>query len=97
LSITVIVCTQVLKLPEASVALHVLEIVPVPLQPPRLFTSEKVIAGEVVHTSVAVAVPVAAGAWLVLHCIVTLAGQVIEGAVTSRTVTCAVQVELFPL
>ena len=66
LSITVMVCVQLLALPQASVAVHVRVIVPVLLQPPRLFASVKVTTG-VPQLSVAVAVPVEAGAVLVLH------------------------------
>ena len=57
----------------------------------RLFTSVKLIDG-VLQLSVPVAVPVAAGAVLVLHCMVVLPGQEIPGTVLSTTLTLKVQV-----
>ena len=95
LSITVMIWLQVLVLPEASVARQVRVIVPVPLHPPNEFTSVEVIV-DVEQTSVAVAVPVAAGNVLVLHCRVTFAGHVITGGTLSDTVTVNVQVAVLP-
>ena len=46
--------------------------------------------------SVAVAIPVVAGSVLDVHCIVTLAGQVITGGVLSSTVMVWVHVLEFP-
>jgi hypothetical protein len=87
---------QVLKLPEASVALQVRVMVLLLGHDPDATASVNVMVTEL-QTSVAVALPVAEGAELVLHWIVVFAGQVMEGGVTSRTVTCAVHWLWFPL
>jgi hypothetical protein len=64
--------------------------------PPGVTTSPKVIAGDASHASVAVAVPVCAGSVAAVHSTVVLPGQVIAGAVTSRTTTVVVQVPAAP-
>jgi hypothetical protein len=91
ISRTVIVALQVLVLPQSSVALQI-----------RVFTVGQLPLGVVLTTttstvasqaSVAVALPhtTAAG-----QSIVVLAGQVIDGAVISRTVIVALQVDVLP-
>jgi hypothetical protein len=62
---------------------------------PATVTSEKVGMTLASQLSVAVAEPVAAGAELVLHCIVILVGQVTTGGVLSSTkIVCAQLLEL---
>ena len=62
---------------------------------PPTVTSVEVIVG-VASQSVAVAVPVFAGNVLAVHCMVTLAGQVITGATLSSTVIVCTQVLELP-
>lgn len=66
-SIKTMVCRQVLLLPHPSEAVHVRLIVSSSGQEPAIVTSAKVIVGVPVQLSVAVAVPVLAGAVLALH------------------------------
>lgn len=79
LSSTKMVCKQLLELPQASVAVHVLLIVYSCGQAPPTVTSLEVIFG-VGSQSVAVADPVLSGSELAVHSMVILAGQVITGA-----------------
>lgn len=63
---------------------------------PETVTSAKVIVGEPVQLSVAVAVPVFAGKELAEHWIVTFGGQVIDGAALSSTKIIWLHVLEFP-
>jgi hypothetical protein len=96
LSSIVIICTHVPVLPQSSVALQVRVIVDSCGHDPAVITSPKVIVGVASQLSVAVAVPVLAGAVLAVQVIVTLGGQVIEGAMLSSTVMVCTQVLLLP-
>ena len=79
----VICCTQVAEFPQASTAFHVRVIVVI--QPFVLGTSDDVIV-DAPQASVAVADPTLAGVEEASHSITTSAGQVMTGAVISRTV-----------
>jgi hypothetical protein len=95
LSITVIVCTQVLVFPQPSDADHVRVMVVNTGHDPATVTSLNVIVGEATQLSVAVAVPVAGGNVLAVHWMVTFAGQVIVGGTASSTViVCTQELEL---
>jgi hypothetical protein len=85
LSSTNMVCTQVLELPQSSVASHVRVIVLSCGHPPATVASVKVTVGDVSQLSVAVAIPVLAGAVLAVHNMVTFAGQDMDGATLSST------------
>ena len=85
LSLTNIVCTQELKLPQSSVAVHVRVIVPSCGQVPTANESEKLMVDTGSQLSVAVAVPVITGNVPEVHSIVTLLGQVITGGRLSST------------
>jgi hypothetical protein len=80
LSSMTIVCTQVPVFPQSSVADHVRVIVDSWGQAPPVVTSVNAIVGIPSQLSVAVALPVLAGAVLALQAMVMLAGQVITGA-----------------
>ena len=67
LSMMVMICVQKLVLPHPSVADQVRVIVLSTGHAPGVFTSLNVMVGLALQLSVAVAVPVAAGAVLVLH------------------------------
>ena len=67
LSSTIIVCVHVLLLPQSSVAVHVLTIVPSCGQEPPMILSDEVIVGVASQLSVAVAVPVFTGNVLAVH------------------------------
>ena len=100
-SSTLIVCTQVLKLPQASVALHVLEIVYIYCgQPtvPCVLTSLKVMttSSGAEQLSIPVAIPVLFGEVSSSHSIVVFAAQIIVGGVVSSTVIICVQTAVFP-
>ena len=87
LSSTNMVCRQVLKLPQSSVAIHVLLTVNSCGHAPATVTSEEVMVGDRSQLSVAVAVPLAPpGAVLALHNTVMLAGHVMDGGVLSSTI-----------
>ncbi len=79
----VIVCVQLLALPQPSVAVHVLVIIELPPQLPGVVTSEELIMIAPVQLSVAVAVPVLVGKEEASQLIVMLAGQVITGGTRS--------------
>ena len=64
--------------------------------PPAIVASVDVMVGVPSQLSVAVAVPVAAGNVLVLHWMVTLDGQVIDGAALSSTTMVCTQVLELP-
>jgi hypothetical protein len=97
LSSTMIVCTQILLLPQSSVALQVLNMVyswehcPVPA-----VTSLNVIVGVASQRSVAVAVPVLAGSVLAVHSMMRPVGQVMIGGILSSIVIVCVHVLLLP-
>ena len=84
LSSTTIVCTQLLELPQSSVATQVRVIVLSCGHAPPTFTSLEVMVG-VGSQSVAVAVPVFAGKVLAVHCMVTFGGHAMVGGVLSVT------------
>jgi hypothetical protein len=97
LSSTVITCTQVLKLPQSSVAFQVLLIVYSCGQVcEAVVTSIYVIVGITSQLSDALADPVFAGSVEAVHSIVTLIGQVITGGVLSSTVITCTQVLKLP-
>ena len=77
-------------------AVHVLVIVRSTGHAPATVTSLKVIVGEPVQLSEAVAVPVTAGKELCVHWMVILAGHVITGGVLSSTNIVCRQVEALP-
>lgn len=83
LSSTKMVCTQLLELPQSSAATHVLEMVRSCGHEPATVTSLKVNVAVASQLSVAVGLPVLAGAVLAVHCTVVFAGQVITGGVLS--------------
>ncbi len=84
-SATVIVWKPLLVLPQASVAVHVRVMVPVPLQPASAPASEDVTIGVVPESSVAVARPVAAGLVGSPHGTVASGGMLNTGGVESTT------------
>jgi hypothetical protein len=96
LSSTVMVWTQLLLLPQSSMAVHVRVIVYSCGHPPAAVTSAYVGVTELSQLSVAVALPVLAGSVLAVHSIVTFIGQVIAGAVLSSTVMVWTQLLLLP-
>lgn len=71
--------------PQSSVAIHVLVMVRSCGHAPATVTSLNVMVAVASQLSVAVAVPVLAGAVLAVHWTVILAGQVITGPVLSST------------
>ena len=85
LSSTTMICIQEVLFPHPSVAVHVRVIVLSCGHPPATVASLKVTVGAAAQLSVAVAEPVLAGSVLAVHCMVTLAGQVIAGAWLSLT------------
>ncbi len=91
-SCTVINCTQelLLPLPSCAVQVRVMTAGQVPDE-----ESLNVTAGLASQSSVAVALPVAAGSVEASHCTVVFAGQVIPGSEVSSTVTVKVQVAEF--
>jgi hypothetical protein len=92
LSSTNMDCVQEAEFPQSSKARHVRVIVNSWGHAPAAVTSLEDIVGVVSQLSVAVAVPVAPGAVLVLHWTVTFAGQVMTGTMLSRTLKICVQV-----
>ena len=82
-STRVIVCVQVAVLPQSSVAVHVLVITAISGHGALTETSEKVSAGVSPSGSFAVGEPVKAGRVLAVHPIVTLAGQVMVGGIST--------------
>src|SRR5688572_16079777 len=86
LSSTVIVCIQVAEFWQMSMAVHVRTIVYSCGQLPGSITSIGVTTGVAVQLSVAVAVPVLAGAVLAVHSTVIFAGQVMTGGTSSSIV-----------
>jgi len=92
----VIVCTQVLELPQLSVAVHVREMPELPVHPPGVVASEYVMEIERSQLSVAVAKPVLAGSVELPQASVIFGGQLITGAVISCTVIVWLQVTKFP-
>src|SRR5688572_31323309 len=93
----VICCKQVLVLPQSSVADHILLIVYSWGQGPPAVISVNPIVGIKSHRSVAVAVPVFAGAVLSVQLMVTFCGHVIVGAVSSVIKIICIQMIKFPL
>ncbi len=97
MSRTVITCKQVELLPQSSTAFHVRLIVYLKLQLPLTRESLDVMTTDVVEQlSVAVAVPRAEVLMSPLQLTLTAAGQLMVGAVISRTVICCKHVELLP-
>jgi hypothetical protein len=96
LSSIVIVCTQVLVLPQKSVAVHVLVIVYSWGQDPATVTSLKLTTGAEKQLSVAVVVPVFEGSVLSVHSIVTFAAHmvIVGGVLSSIEISCVHEVEL---
>jgi hypothetical protein len=93
-STTVIVCTQLEALPQASVAVQV-RIITLDAPHPGVTASVKP-TPRVLQLSVAVAVPVAAGRVLPPHSTIAFRGHVITGAVVSTTLTVLLQVIVVP-
>src|SRR5713226_8853286 len=91
-STNVMCCTQVAMLPQASVAFQVRSIPGLPVQLPGVAASVEVIVTAPPQLSVAVAVPVLAGAVEAPHCTCLSGGQVITGGVVSTNVMCCTQV-----
>src|ERR1051326_675107 len=89
-------CTQVEELPHSSVAFQVRSIPAWPVQLAGVAASVNVIVGDPPQLSVAVAVPVFAGAVESPHCNCLSGGQVITGEVVSLTVIVWVQVVVLP-
>jgi hypothetical protein len=85
LSSTRIVCVHELEFPQSSVAIHVLEMVRSCGHAPPVMISVKPISSMPSQLSVAVAEPVAAGNVFAVQAMVTFAGQVITGGVSSWT------------
>ena len=96
LSVTEIVCIQLAVFPQMSVAVQVRRMVFSCGQLPGIIISTGTTGGDIVQLSVAVAVPVLAGAVLSEHSMVTLAGQVIDGGTSSSTLMDWAQVALLP-
>ena len=96
LSSMTMVCTQLLELPQSSVARQVRRIVPSCGHPPPVVTSENVSVGVASQLSVAVAVPVVTGVVPVLHWMVTLGGHVICGGLLSMITMVCVQKLVLP-
>lgn len=96
LSSTNMVCTQVLELPQSSVATHVRVMVLSCGQDAPVVISVNVTTGSESQLSVAVAVPVAGGKVLAVHAIVIFGGQVITGGVSSCTRIIWIQVLELP-
>src|SRR5512133_1603649 len=94
-STTVIVCTQVLALPQLSVAVQ-FRVMTTEQGSVLLVASAYVITGVASQLSVAVAVPVFAGNVDSSQLMVTANGPVITGAVTSTTVIVCTQVLALP-
>ena len=97
LSFMKINCTQVLELPQLSVALHVREMILSWGQAPPAVASVNVMAGVTSHISVAVALPVFAGAVLAVQETDTFAGQVITGGVLSVSTIICIHILVLPL
>ena len=95
-SVTVIVCVQVLELPQLSVAVQVRVMTWLPAQLPAAVTSLCVTLATPLQSSTAVAVPVSAGTVEAVQSTVLLAGQVIVGGCVSVTVMVCVQLEALP-
>src|SRR6185436_5701425 len=94
-SVTVIVCGQLVELPQLSVAVQVRVMTWLPAQLPGALTSLCVIEATPLQSSVAVAVPVLLGSVEAAQSIVVLAGQTMVGACVSVTViVCGQLVEL---
>ena len=82
------VCTPLALFPHASVAVHVLAIVPVvPPQPVRFATSVYVISGKGSVSSTAVASPVSCGSVDAPHAPVVSGGTINEGDVSSTKIS----------
>jgi hypothetical protein len=82
--------------PQSSVAIHVLVIVRSCGHAPATVKSLNVMVGVPSQLSVAVAVPVFAGAVLAVHCTVIFAGHVITGPALSSTNMVCKQLLEFP-
>jgi hypothetical protein len=96
MSRVVISCWQSALLPQVSVAVQVRVIVLVSGQLLDVMLSAKLMTGALSQLSVAVALPVAAGALEASHSIVTLAGQVMAGALLSTTLMAWSQLSTLP-
>jgi hypothetical protein len=95
-STKVMCCTHVLMLLQASVAFHVRSMPGLPVQLGGVAASVKLMVGVPPQLSVAVAVPVFAGAVESPHCNCLSGGQVITGGVVSTNVMCCTQVLILP-
>ena len=95
-SVTVIVWSQVLKLPQLSVAFQVRVMTWLPAQLPGASESVEVMLATPLQSSTAVAVPVAAGSVEEVQLTVVSGGQVMTGGVVSVTVITLSQVLLLP-
>src|SRR5687768_3680307 len=95
-SVTLMVCTQLEELPQASVAVQVRVMVWLPGQLPGTVLSVKVTTGAGSQLSVAVALPVLLGSVEAEQSIVVSAGQLITGAVVSTTLMVCTQLESLP-
>src|SRR5438552_4481536 len=96
-SAMVMCCTQVLMLPQVSVAFQVRSMPGWPVQLAAVPASVKVIVTVWPQLSVAVALPVLAGAVESPQAITLSAGQVMTGGVLSAKVMCCTQVLMLPL
>src|SRR5216117_2485653 len=96
LSAKLMCCTQVLMLPQASVAFQVRSMPGWPVQLAAVPASVKVMVTVWPQLSVAVALPVLAGAVELPHASTLSAGQVMTGGVVSAKVMCCTQVLMLP-
>ena len=95
LSLILINCTQLLELPQWSVANQVRVMEDAAAQPPATVPSLNVMIGAPSQLSVAVATPVLAGCVIALQLMVTFGGQVMTGGVLSSTkIVCRQLLEL---
>src|SRR5204863_518587 len=93
-STMVMVCLQVAKLPQSSVAFQVRVMTPVLPQPGA--KASVWLMATLPQASLPVAVPVALGSVEAVHSTVVLAGQVIDGLVVSTTVMVCTKLVLLP-
>src|SRR3989442_1731068 len=95
MSRTVIVCTQLLLLPQASVAVHVRAMTLVP--PQLVFTASLKVTVTALQPSEVVGVPVKlVPVFVEGHSKVTSAGRTIAGLIVSCTVMVCTQLETLP-
>src|SRR5437763_7477201 len=87
----VMVCTQLVRLPQTSVAVQVRKIEPLPVQLGVPVTSTKLMLATPLQVSVAVAVPVLLVVGRAVHSRVMLVGQLMTGGMVSLKLIICVQ------